>query len=224
MNVSFQSPLCLSFFSGLSGLSVGDGLFSLANELLFQQFMDLDSLDPLEFFLSSVPIALSWSFFLKLLISMYLLESLVRECSSALLILSAIAIFNIFSSSLSSLALANTALIGSELAILLPVPYVHTNSSMLIILLSFLGLRLDLVYSKDLCDIIINIYIPFCNIVLPFHYGRISKSEDFKYTLAWWRTVCKSMGNRTPMKIRRSAVGDNLKNCDVDGGDKRTVH
>lgn len=45
-----------------------------------------------------------------------------------------------------------------------------------------------------------------------------------KIRVAWWRTVCKSMGNRTPMKIRRSAVGDNLKNCDVDGGDKRTVH
>jgi len=36
-------------------------------------------------------------------------ESLVRECSSALLILSAIAIFNIFSSSLSSLALAKSS-------------------------------------------------------------------------------------------------------------------
>jgi len=34
---------------------------------------------------------------------------LVRECSSALLILSAIAIFNIFSSSLSSFALANSS-------------------------------------------------------------------------------------------------------------------
>jgi hypothetical protein len=34
---------------------------------------------------------------------------LVRECSSALLILSTIAIFNIFSSSLSSLAFANSS-------------------------------------------------------------------------------------------------------------------